>query len=896
MKKKIPQQKAISTLLIFSSSSLVLFTHAGFSAPLVLDDLGNVINTSTSLGQITVGVNNQASLTIENGAVVDTNLVGTSAVRIGGSQSGSLTVTGNGSSLNTNSLITSNTTGIGTLIIENGGNVTIANSSATKPLTIGDSATSSGVVIVRGPGSSLINNSASTIGIAPGINVGHLGYGELSVTDGGTVKIASVLRIGGGQGNTSLSRNSNGSVYLSGPGSTIEAATVSVGTFGNGSLMVLDGAKLIATHPTFSNNIAHLNPEGKSVALVSGQGSLWSMGGLLNIGLGTSATAVDGSLYVANNGTVSSATGMVIASGINSTGLLSIGDGETSTAGFIETPTVTFGSGTGTLSFNHTSSNYRFSPVIRGAGHVDIHQGSTTLTGLNTYSGITHIIAGNLLAGAENTFSPNSDYIVDAPGTLRLNSFNQTIASLANSGGVYFGGNSQLTITGDYIGNNGTLYMSTVLGDDTSNTDKLVVEGDTSGSSRVKINNAGGMGAQTVNGIEVIQVQGVSNGEFIQSGRIVAGAYEYQLKRGPGKNYKNWYLLNYHTGPGPGPDPDPDPSPDPSPDPGPDQPVERPEVGAYSANLAASNNMFVTRLHDRLGRTRYTDVLTGEQKVTSLWLRTEGGHNRFRDEHDQLSTQADSYVVQLGGDIAQWSNNGVNRFHIGLMSGYGNSKSTTVSSVSGYNAKGTVEGYSAGVYGTWYDNEADKSGLYVDTWVQYSWFRNTVTGQDLASEDYKSKGVTASVESGYAFKVGENAAKNATYFIQPKAQVTKMGVKADVHTEANGTRVSGKGNDNIQTRMGVKAFMNSYSDQDKGKDQVFQPFIEINWVHNNKDFGTTMNGVSVKQDGATNIAELKLGVEGQVNKEFNLWGNVGHQVGNKGYSDTVVMLGVKYHF
>ncbi|MDF2414367.1 hypothetical protein GWQ22_13150, partial [Aeromonas sp. 1HA1] len=228
MKKKIPQQKAISTLLILGSSSLVLFTHAGFSAPLVLDDLGNVINTSTSLGQITVGVNNPASLTIENGAVVDTNLVGTSAVRIGGSQAGSLTVTGNGSSLNTNSLITSNAAGIGTLIIENGGNVTIANSSATKPLTIGDGATSSGVVIVRGPGSSLVNNSASITGIAPGISVGHLGYGELSVTDGATVKIASQLRIGGGQGNTSLSRNSNGSVYLSGPGSTIEAATVSV--------------------------------------------------------------------------------------------------------------------------------------------------------------------------------------------------------------------------------------------------------------------------------------------------------------------------------------------------------------------------------------------------------------------------------------------------------------------------------------------------------------------------------------------------------------------------------------------------------------------------------------------------------------------------------------------
>lgn len=31
--------------------------------------------------------------------------------------------------------------------------------------------------------------------------------------------------------------------------------------------------------------------------------------------------------------------------------------------------------------------------------------------------------------------------------------------------------------------------------------------------------------------------------------------------------------------------------------------------------------MFITRLHDRLGETQYTDALTGEQRVTSLWMR-----------------------------------------------------------------------------------------------------------------------------------------------------------------------------------------------------------------------------------------------------------------------------------
>jgi autotransporter family porin len=37
-------------------------------------------------------------------------------------------------------------------------------------------------------------------------------------------------------------------------------------------------------------------------------------------------------------------------------------------------------------------------------------------------------------------------------------------------------------------------------------------------------------------------------------------------------------------------------------------------------------------------------------------------------------------------------------------------------------------------------------------------------------------------------------------------------------------------------------------------------------------------------------------VNGQLNKNFNLWGSVGQQVGNKGYSDTTGMLGLKYLF
>ncbi|WP_231591969.1 autotransporter outer membrane beta-barrel domain-containing protein [Yersinia massiliensis] len=515
-----------------------------------------------------------------------------------------------------------------------------------------------------------------------------------------------------------------------------------------------------------------------------------------------------------------------------------------------------------------------------------------TLYVASSYSGATIVNGGSIKAGADNVFSTLSDYTTYTGGTLDLNGYNQALQSLNNGGAVNFGGigGNTLTIIGDYIGNNGLLNMNSVLEDDGSVTDKLTIGGNTSGNTYVQVNNLGGSGAQTLNGIELITVAGNSAGEFTQSGRIVAGAYDYYLERGIGGNDANWYLQSSipTSVPEPGlPGLPGEPSP---------PMVERPEASGYSANLAAANNMFVTRLHDRLGETHYIDALTGEQKVTSLWLRNEGGHNRSRDTQDQLRTQSNRYVMQMGGDIAQWSHNGADRFHLGVMAGYGNSKSTTESRLSGYSARASVDGYSTGVYGTWYANSADKTGLYVDSWAQYSWFNNTVNGQDLTAEEYKSKGFTASVESGYTFKIGENAAKNTSYFIQPKAQVTWMGVKADDHKEANGTRVKGEGDGNIQTRLGVKAFMNGYADQDKGKDRVFQPFVEANWIHNTKDFGTTMDSMTVKQAGAANIGELKLGIEGQLSKKVNVWGNVGQQVGNKGYSDTAVMLGVKYNF
>ncbi|MDD8654350.1 autotransporter outer membrane beta-barrel domain-containing protein [Escherichia coli] len=503
--------------------------------------------------------------------------------------------------------------------------------------------------------------------------------------------------------------------------------------------------------------------------------------------------------------------------------------------------------------------------------------------------------AGSLILGKPNSpvLLTNSEVNIARQGI--LSGFGGVSGNVTNSGTLDLRADAPgnvLTVGGNYTGNNGTLLMNTVLGDDSSATDKLVIKGDASGQTRVEVTKAGGTGAQTLNGIELIHVEGnADSAEFVQAGRIAAGAYDYRLGRGQGSNSGNWYLTSGKN------TPDPDSKPEPAPG-GYDNDL-RPEAGSYTANMAAANTMFVTRLHDRLGPVQYTDVMTGETKNTSMWMRHEGGHNRWRDGTGQLKTQGNRYVVQLGGDIAQWGWGETDRWHLGVMAGYGNDHNNTDSVRTGYRSKGSVNGYSTGLYATWFANDETHNGAYLDTWAQYGWFDNHVKGDGLPGESWKSKGLTASLETGYTWKAGEFSGSHGSlneWYVQPQAQVVWMGVKADEHRESNGTRVESTGDGNVRTRLGVKTWIKGHNRMDDGKSREFRPFVEVNWLHNTRDFGTRMNGVTVYQDGARNIGEVKAGVEGQINDRLNLWGNVGVQAGDKGYSDTSAMLGVKYTF
>ncbi|QCA16399.1 intestinal colonization autotransporter adhesin MisL [Citrobacter freundii] len=688
-----------------------------------------------------------------------------------------------------------------------------------------------------------------------------------------------------GRSGSSILLGNDATIETSGASSTgIYAASSSKTELGNNATITVNG---ISAHAVYSTN-ATVNLGNKATISVNSAGKA------------TSYSKAPRGLFAISRGAINLAGGAAITmAGDHSNESYAI---STETGGIVD-----------------GSAGGRF--LIDG----DLHAASGTAA-ISTLAQQNSTIKLNM---TDNSLWNGASYITSATaGTgvislqMRDATWNMTHSSTLtdltlNSGAVVnfgHGGDEAwqtLTINEDFTGNGGKLVFNTVLHDDASETDKLKVLGNTAGNTFVVVNNIGGTGAQTVEGIEIIEVAGNSDGTFEKAGRIVAGAYDYNVVQ----KDNNWYLTSFIPVTPPGPvDPDPVDPTDPEPvDPDPIDPVDpvipepeepvvppvteqqyRPEAGSYLANNFAANTLFMTRLHDRLGETQYTDMLTGEKKVTSLWMRNVGGHTRFKDGSGQLKTQSNSYVLQLGGDLAQWSSDGLDRWHIGAMAGYANSQNRTQSSLTGYASRGQVTGYSVGLYGTWYANDADKTGTYVDSWVLYNWFDNKVMGQEQAAEKYKSSGVTTSVEAGYSFKLGES--ERNSYWLQPKAQVVWMDVQADDHREANGTRVKDDTAGNLMTRLGVKAFINGHNAIDDGKSREFQPFVEANWIHNTQTARVKMDDVSNDMRGTKNIAELKVGVEGQITPRLNVWSNVAQQVGDKGYSDTRGMLGVKYNF
>ena len=524
----------------------------------VANALSNATDVNLSLGGATLDLNGFADTVGSIAGVSNTTIVTTGGLATADNSSttfsGNLTGVGSFSKGGTGTLTLSGVnTYSGATVIFGG----------TLQLGIGGALASSTDVSLPNSGATLdVHGATTTVGSVAGVSgtTISLGTGALTTADNSSTAFAGAITGGG-----SFTKGGTGTLTLSGANTYTGATVISGGTLqlgAGGTLASSSDVSLPNSGATFDVNGATTTVN--SIAGVSGSTISLGSGSLTSAGTGSTAFAgtLTGTGTLTKNGTgtltLSGANTYTGATNINSGTLLfgasnvlsastalTIASGATVDLGWAHSATIASLAGAGTLDLKggpftvSGATNTAFSGTIIDSGgygaFVKQGTGTLTLSGANTFNGVTTITAGalNLQSNTALGTSTSGNTIASGAALQLQNNISVTEASFGISGSGIGSTGAIRNISGNNTLNSAiALNASTTLGADAGT---LAITGDI---------NLGSSQTLTTTGAGTINLSGALNGS---SGVTQAGTGTLILSGSTANSYTGTTTVNSGT-------------------------------------------------------------------------------------------------------------------------------------------------------------------------------------------------------------------------------------------------------------------------------------------------------------------------------------------------------------
>ncbi len=803
-----------------------------------------------------------------------------------------------------------------------GGNVALSGGSVTLPSGAGGET----AIWASGSGSTL---SADDVTVSVPNSAG--GIGALA-DSGGSITLGAGTSVStGGSGGAGLQATGSNSLITA-------TGTVSVTTGGAGATGVdADTAGTVL-----------LNDGGSVTTTGSGAAALNASAGTIDatgVTVQTSGPTAPGGV-LQNGGTVMLSGGSVTTTGTGSYGFLFQGPaGITNTLG-IDSAQVS--SAADAFRIQGTTADI----TVNGSG-VTSNNGillSTAAPSVVTLDAGTSQLTGAIITDSGSTtdvtLHDNTTWTVTGDSTVTTLADNDSLVAFAAPvGGVF----KSVTVNGAYSSSGGQLSVNTFLnaGGSLSNqfTDRLLVNGNASGTTSVEVVNAGGPGDITSltgvpdpgDGISIIQVAGTSTpGAFTLPGGYVSGGtpFQYALNAygpgapdgpadpgqslvGPGAHW-DYRLQNVYVGPSgvippepepptpptpptpPGPEPPPSPPPNPIPDPGPPaapslpadaRPAVAPQVPSYLSTpraLFEAGFLDLDMLHRRLGEIR-DDQILGDSPQAEVFLRAYGGLLDYTTNRDfaayGYNFSEDYSAVQFGANgIAVDNDDGTLR--VGLAGTLGRLW-LQPSAVDGA-SKALFNTQSLAGIATW----QDRSGWYVDGIVMGGLFDGIYTTPDRGrTTGINGTSLALSLEAGIPF-----ALPWWQLSFEPQAQLVWQHLSFDNATDVDGIAIDMGSPDQGVARIGFR-LTRPFQNQE---DMRFTPYLKANLLQGIGGAGNVvLSGVSFGTGTLGTALQIGGGLTGTLTRHLSLYGDVAWQsnvANDGGFRGWVLNGGLRYTF